>query len=73
MVGRVFDALHELGHLNALQALDNQLLIAMYGTQYQSSNSIHCEQYSVTQHKGQITYSHCAVMPVIVAAGRDVL
>ena len=70
MFGRIFNALHELGHLQDFQVLDDQLLIALDGTQYHSSNSIHCEQCSVTQHKGQTTYSHSVVTPVIVAPGQ---
>lgn len=70
LFSRVFDALHELGHLQAFQVLDEQLLIALDGTQYHSSNSIHCEHCTVTRHKGQTTYTHSVVTPVVVAPGQ---
>ena len=70
MFDRIFDALHKAGHLQAFQALDEQLLIALDGTQYHSSNTIHCEQCTVTQRNGQTTYSHSVVTPVIVAPGQ---
>ena len=45
-------------------------MVAMDGTQYFSSNKIHCSQCSRTEHKnGTITYSHSLVTPVIVAPG----
>ena len=71
MFDRIFHALHEQGHLQAFQVLDGQLLVALDGTQYHSSTSIHCDQCSVTQHRnGQTTYSHAVVTPVIVAPGQ---
>lgn len=71
MFDRIFDALHEQGHLQAFQVLNGQLLIALDGTQYHSSNRVHCDQCTVTQHRnGQTTYSHSVVTPVIVAPGQ---
>ena len=70
MFSRIFDALHELGHLQAFQVLDEQLLIALDGTQYHRSTSIHCEHCTVTRHKGQATYAHSVVTPVLVAPGQ---
>ena len=71
MFDRIFHALHEQGHLQAFQVLDGQLLMALDGTQYHSSSSIHCDQCTVTQHRnGQTIYSHGVVTPVIVAPGQ---
>lgn len=71
MFDRIVDALHQQGHLQAFQALGGQLLIALDGTQYHNSQSIHCNQCTVTQHRnGQTTYSHSVVTPVIVAPGQ---
>lgn len=70
MFDRIFDALHKAGHLQAFHALDEQLLIALDGTQYHSSNTIHCEQCTVTERNGQTTYSHSVVTPVVVAPGQ---
>ena len=46
------------------------LLIALDGTQYHASNSIHCEHCTVKQHRnGQTSYSHTVITPVIVKPG----
>ena len=43
------------------------LLIALDGTQYFSSEKIHCEKCSSRNHKnGKVSYSHTAILPVIV-------
>ena len=64
------DALHELGHLEPYRSINGDLLVALDGTQYFSSSTIHCDKCRVTQHKnGTLTYSHSAVTPVIVASG----
>jgi len=71
MFEKVFNGLNELGHLEAFRALDGQLLIALDGTQYHSSNNIHCAECSVKEHRnGQTSYSHTVITPVIVAPGR---
>jgi hypothetical protein len=66
----VIDALHDGGHLQAYRSIDGDLLVAMDGTQYFSSEKIHCPQCSVTEHSnGTVIYSHSVVTPVIVAPG----
>lgn len=68
MFNKVFTALNEQGYLQGFRAVHDQLLIALDGTQYHSSNNIHCKNCTVTEHKnGQTTYSHTVVTPVIVA------
>ena len=68
MFNKVFSALNELGHLQGFRAVNEQLLIALDGTEHHSSNKIHCANCSVTEHKnGQMRYSHTAITPVIVA------
>jgi hypothetical protein len=48
--------------------LDKQLLIPLDGTEYFSSQNIHCEQCSHRTHKnGTVTYFHSAILPVIVS------
>jgi hypothetical protein len=43
-------------------------LVALDGTQYFSSQTIHCECCSSRTHKnGTVTYFHSAILPVIVA------
>ncbi|MCP4046357.1 MAG: ISNCY family transposase [Gammaproteobacteria bacterium] len=71
MFENVFNALNESGHLQDFRAVDGQLLIALDGTQYHSSNNIHCAECSVKEHRnGQTSYSHTVVTPVIVSPGR---
>ena len=66
----VVDALHAGGQLAAYRSINDDLLVAMDGTQYFSSANIHCSQCTVTKHKnGTVTYSHSVLTPVIVAPG----
>ena len=68
MFERIIAALDELGHLQAFHAVNDQLLIALDGTQYHSSNTIHCDNCSVKNHRnGKTSYSHTVVTPVIVS------
>lgn len=63
----VFGALKLTNHLEGFRFLNNQLLIALDGTEYFSSDNIHCDKCSTKEHKnGEITYSHTAITPVIV-------
>lgn len=66
----VVDALHHGGNLEPYRSINGDLLVAMDGTQYFSSDKIHCPQCRVTKHRnGTTTYSHQVVTPVIVAPG----
>ena len=68
MFKRIIAALDELGHLQAFHAVNDQLLIALDGTQYHSSNTIHCDNCTVKNHRnGNTSYSHTVVTPVIVS------
>lgn len=52
--------------------LGGQLLVALDGTEYFSSQCIHCDQCSHRTHKnGSVTYFHSAILPVIVAPGNE--
>jgi hypothetical protein len=63
---KVFDALKETKHIEKFRFL-NQLLIPLDGTEYHSSNKIHCDKCSTREHKnGTITYFHSVITPVIV-------
>ncbi len=63
----VLEAFKLTNHLEAFRFLNNQLLIALDGTEYFSSDNIHCDKCSTKKHKdGEITYSHTAITPVIV-------
>jgi len=64
----ILNALKDTGHLNRFKSINGNILIPLDGTQYYSSNTIHCEQCSTKHHKnGTITYSHSAITPVIVS------
>ncbi|MEM9007422.1 MAG: ISNCY family transposase, partial [Cyanobacteria bacterium P01_F01_bin.86] len=69
---RVFDtiyqALEQQGYLKSFETLGSTLLVALDGTEYYSSQNISCPCCSTrTSRKGQVTYSHKALLPVIVA------
>lgn len=54
--------------LNHFKYLDNQILLALDGTEYYSSKKIHCSHCNCRHHKnGEITYYHQVMTPVIVA------
>ena len=64
------DELHALGHLDPYRSINADLLVALDGTRYLSSPTIHCDQCRVTHRKdGPVTYSHRVITPVIVASG----
>ncbi len=54
--------------LNHFKYLDNQILLALDGTEYYSSKKIHGSHCNCRHHKnGEITYYHQVMTPVIVA------
>jgi hypothetical protein len=64
----VYQALAAGGYLKAYQVLGKNILIPLDGTEYFSSQKIHCQCCSSRQHKnGTVTYFHQALLPVIVA------
>jgi len=67
----VYDALDGAGHLSQWRVFADQLLIALDGTEYFSSQEIHCAHCSQRTHAhGRVTYVHQAITPVIVAPGK---
>jgi hypothetical protein len=68
----IYRILKTKGYLKPFEALGEQLLVSLDGTEYFSSQSIHCEQCSHRTHKnGTVTYFHSAILPVIVAPGQE--
>jgi hypothetical protein len=68
----VYDALEGAGYLAAWRVFADQLLIALDGTDYFTSQTIHCARCSQRTHpNGRVTYSHQAITPVIVAPGKQ--
>jgi len=72
MFNWVYQVLQRGGYLKPYQCLGGHLLVALDGTQYFSSQKIHCQQCSTRTHKnGRITYCHSAILLVIVAPGQS--
>lgn len=68
---RIEARLQAQGLLASYRVLADRLLIALDGTQYHRSETIHCDQCTRRAHRsGQPSYSHTVVTPVIVAPGR---
>lgn len=69
---QVYRMLKTKGYLKQYEVLGGQLLVPLDGTEYFSSQRIHCQQCSHRTHKnGTVTYFHSAIMPVIVAPGHE--
>jgi len=58
------------GFIEPYRCLNNTILIAFDGVCYHSSSEVFCKQCHKREHKnGQISYTHSAITPVIVAPG----
>ena len=68
----MFSVLKENNFLDSFRSFNQNLLIALDGTEYFSSKKLHCDNCSTTTHKnGKITYHHTAILPAIVAQGQN--
>lgn len=68
----VFEGLAQQGLLAKFRVLGNQLLLALDGTYYFSSDAIHCQNcLRRPSSKGRTLYYHSAITPVIVCPGRS--
>jgi hypothetical protein len=68
---RTFEYLQEQGVVKRFRSIANTLLVAVDGTGYFYSESIHCDKCSVAHHRdGRVTYSHTALMPAVVGPDR---
>lgn len=70
-----FQALKRSGHLDVYRVAVGQnqddLLIALDGTQYFSSTNIHCNKCTTKVKDGEVQYSHTVVTPTIVKPGNN--
>jgi hypothetical protein len=67
----VFAHLEQQRLLDPFRVLDHQLLVSLDGTQYFSSQALHCPNCLTRQlSNGQTLYYHTAITPVIVCPGR---
>lgn len=70
--GWVMARLQQGGMLDAYASVNQTFLVALDGTEYFSSQKLCCEQCSTRTHKtGSVTYFHSAILPVIVAPGKE--
>lgn len=68
----LFNALEQAGVVDAHRSHNGTLLLALDGTEYFSSQAIHCECCSTrTPANGKTTYFHTALTPVLVKPGHD--
>lgn len=68
---QVYQALHRCGYLSQFEVLGGHLLVALDGTEYHSSQTIHCPCCSKRKaSNGRVTYSHKAILPAIVSPGK---
>ncbi len=67
----VFKRLEQHHLLAHFRVLDDQLLVALDGTNYFSSQALHCQNCLTRQlTNGQTLYYHAAITPVIVCPGQ---
>ena len=63
---------YTLIYLRGFEVLDQHLLVALDGTEYYSSHQVSCPCCSIRRHRnGQVTYSHKAILPVIVSPSQS--
>jgi hypothetical protein len=68
----IFQSLDRNGVLKEFRSYHNQLLVAIDGTEYFSSQQIHCDNCSHRALTNQKTnYFHCVLIPVVVAPGNE--
>ncbi|BBL77348.1 hypothetical protein [Methylomagnum ishizawai] len=68
----LFDALARAGVVDTYRSPGGALLLALDGTEYFSSQAIHCERCSARRHaNGKATYFHTVLTPVLVKPGGD--
>jgi len=68
---QVFEQLRDGAYLTAYQGHLGQWLCALDGTQYFSSQKIHCAQCTTRVANGGTYYSHSLVAPLLVAPGEN--
>ena len=65
-----FEYLQSKGVIESFRSFGNTLLVALDGTGYFYSESIHCPSCKVTNHcDGRTSYSHAALMAAVVKPG----
>ena len=68
----IYHGLHQQGYLRGFETLGRNLLVALDGTDYYSSQKISCPCcLKRTSRSGQVTYAHKAILPVIVSPAQS--
>ncbi len=68
----IFKNINQSGYLDLFRSVNNNLLIALDGTQYFTSDTIHCRNCSKSKHRnGKVTFFHSVITAVIVSPGND--
>lgn len=68
----IFNSLEQTGILDSYRSFNHNLLVALDGTWYHDSKTIHCDKCLRINHKdGTTTFYHSAITPVIVKPGND--
>ena len=69
---KVFSLLREQGTIESYRGFNNDLLIALDGTWFHSSEKVHCQNCNWKEHRnGKTTYYHSAITPVVVQPGNS--
>jgi hypothetical protein len=72
LIAHLGDELHRQGYLSTFRSIKQSLLLALDGTDFFSSEQIHCAACThSTHHNGQTLYRHIVVTPVVVAPGEQ--
>jgi hypothetical protein len=66
----ILDRLMEDASVASAFDVDGGWLCSLDGTQYFSSNTLHCPQCTVTEYDETTRYAHSALIPVLVKPGR---
>jgi len=67
---KVFSLLERQGTIESYRGFNNNLLIALDGTWFHSSEKVFCRNCNSKEHRnGSITYHHSAITPVVVQPG----
>lgn len=72
LFGQALSMLEERGGLTNFRRLDGRVLIAVDGTEYFNSQTLHCPKCSQRKrHNGNIEYHHSMLSAALVAPGHD--
>jgi hypothetical protein len=67
----VWAALTKTDRLDKYEVLNQQVLVSLDGTNYFSSKQIHCQNCLQRTSKGETTYYHSVITPVVVSPDRS--